>query len=226
MLLDCLKDIKHNHVFNLLNDSDRAILDKNKKTIYYKKNDIILKQGTVANSIVFSKTGFFKLGMEGNQKNIILILKGNQTFLGLSSLFCEEKVYLYTVTATEDCEVDIYDNASFKEVLNRNVAFSNEIIKFLNHNSSRIFKRFMNMMEKNSRGKVAFMLVCMANSVYFSNEYTMSLSRQDMADFLGLSMENVIRIIKELENDGLIEVNGKTIKLLNLNSLHKVCEFG
>jgi CRP-like cAMP-binding protein len=226
MLLDCLKDIKHNHVFNLLNDSDRAILDKNKKTVYYKKNDIILKQGTVANSIVFSKTGFFKLGMEGNQKNIILILKGNQTFLGLSSLFCEEKVYLYTVTATEDCEVDIYDNASFKEVLNRNVAFSNEIIKFLNHNSSRIFKRFMNMMEKNSRGKVAFMLVCMANSVYFSNEYTMSLSRQDMADFLGLSMENVIRIIKELENDGLIEVNGKTIKLLNLNSLHKVCEFG
>lgn len=226
MLLDCLKDIKHNHVFNLLNDSDKAILDKNKKTVFYKKNEIILKQGTVANSIIFSKTGFFKLGMEGNQKNVILILKGSQTFLGLSSLFCEEKIYLYTVTATEDCEVDIYDNASFKEVLSRNVAFSNEIIKFLNHNSSRIFKRFMNMMEKNSRGKVAFMLVCMANSVYFSNEYTMSLSRQDMADFLGLSMENVIRIIKELENDGLIEVNGKSIKLLNLNSLHKVCEFG
>jgi CRP-like cAMP-binding protein len=226
MLLDCLKDIKHNHVFDLLNDSDRAIIDKNKKTVFYKKNDIILKQGTVANSVVFSKTGFFKLGMEGNQKNIILILKGNQTFLGLSSLFCEEKVYLYTVTTTEDCEVDIYDNAAFKEVLCRNVAFSNEIIKFLNHNSSRIFKRFMNMMEKNSRGKVAFMLVCLANSVYFSNEYTMSLSRQDMADFLGLSMENVIRIIKELENDGLIEVNGKSIKLLNLHSLHKVCEFG
>jgi CRP/FNR family transcriptional regulator len=226
MLLDCLKDIKHNHVFNLLTESEKAILDKNKKTLFYKKNDIILKQGTIANSIVFSKTGFFKLGMEGNQKNIILILKGSQTFLGLSSLFCEEKIYLYSVTATEDCEVDIYDNVAFKEVLSRNSAFSNEIIKFLNHNSSRIFKRFMNMMEKNSRGKVAFMLVCMANSVYFNNEYTMSLSRQDMADFLGISMESVIRIIKELENDGLIEVNGKSIKLVNIESLHKVCEFG
>ncbi|NDP27465.1 MAG: Crp/Fnr family transcriptional regulator [Flavobacterium sp.] len=226
MLLDCLKDIKHDSAFELLTDSDKAILNKNKKTLFYKKNDIILKQGTVANSIVYSKTGFFKLGMEGNQKNVILILKGNNTFLGLSSLFCKENIYLYNVTATEDCEVEIYDNIAFKEVLARNVAFSNEIIKFLNHNSSRIFKRFMNMMEKNSRGKVAFMLVCMANSVYFSNEYTMSLSRQDMADFLGLSMENVIRIIKELENDGLIEVNGKSIKLVNLNSLHKVCEFG
>lgn len=71
---------------------------------------LFLSKELFANSIVFSKTGFFKLGMEGNQKNIILILKGSQTFLGLSSLFCEEKVYLYTVTATEDCEVDIYDN--------------------------------------------------------------------------------------------------------------------
>lgn len=226
MLLDCLKDIKHSHVFQLLTESDKEILNKNKKTLFYKKNDIILKQGTVANSIIFSKTGFFKLGMEGNQKNIILILKGNQTFLGLSSLFCEEKIYLYTVTTTEDCEVDIYDNTAFKEVLSRNVAFSNEIIKFLNHNSSRIFKRFMNMMEKNSRGKVAFMLVCLANSVYFNNEYTMSLSRQDMANFLGLSVENVIRIIKELETDGLIEVNGKSFKLLKIDNLHKVCEFG
>ena len=226
MLLDCLSDIKHNHAFNLLNDSDQAILNKNKKAVHYKKNDIILKQGTIANSIVFSKTGFFKLSMEGNQKNIILTFKGNETFLGLSSLCCEQNIYLYTVTATEDCEVDIYDNASFKEVLSRNVAFSNEIIKFLNHNSSRIFKRFMNMMEKNSRGKVAFMLVCMANSVYFKNEYTMSLSRQDMADFLGISMESVIRILKELENDELIEVNGKSFKLVNINSLHKVCEFG
>ena len=70
------------------------------------------------------------------------------------------------------------------------------------------------------------MLVCLANSVYQNNEYTMSLSRQDMADFLGISMESVIRILKELENDGLIEVNGKSFKLLKIDNLHKVCEFG
>ena len=63
MLQDCLSDIKHNHAFNLLNVSDLAILNKNKKTVHYKKNDIILKQGTIANSVVYSKTGFFKLGM-------------------------------------------------------------------------------------------------------------------------------------------------------------------
>jgi CRP-like cAMP-binding protein len=226
MLLDCLNDIKHDLAFDLLTESDWEILNKNKTTVHYKKNEIILKQGTIANSIVFSKTGFFKLSMEGNQKNVILTFKGNQTFLGLSCLYYQHNVYLYTVCSTEDCEVDIYDTTAFKEVLSKNNLFANEIIKFLNHNSARVFKRFMNMTEKNARGKVAFMLVCMANSVYFKDEYTMSLTRQDMADFLGLSMENVIRILKELESDGLIEMNGKTFKLKNKESLHRVCEFG
>lgn len=226
MLLDCLKDIKHNHAFDLLDESDWEILNKNKASVHYKKNDILLKQGTMASSIVYSKSGFFKLSMEGNQKNIILTFKGNNVFLGLTGLYSPQNVHLYTVTATEDCEVDIYDCQSFKAVLGRNIEFANEIIKFLNFNSSRIFKRFINMTEKNARGKVAFMLVCLANSIYHNDEYTMSLTRQDMADFLGLSMENVIRIIKELENDNLIEVNGKSIRLLNKESLHKICEFG
>jgi len=226
MLLDCLSDIKHDHAFKLLKDSDLEILNRNKTTVHYHKNDILLKQGTLANSIIYSKTGFFKLSMEGNQKIVILTFKGSQTFLGLSSLYFQQNLHLYSVTATEECEVEIFDANSFKELLNKNVEFSNEIIKFLNHNSARIFKRFMNMNEKNARGKVAFMLVCMSKSVYFSNQFTMSLTRKDIADFIGISMENVIRILKELENDGLIEINGKTFILKNLDSLLKICEFG
>jgi CRP-like cAMP-binding protein len=226
MLLDCLNDIRHDTAFTLLTELDWELLNRNKTTVQYNKNDILLKQGTKANSIIYSKSGFFKLSMEGSQKNVILTFKGSKTFLGLSCLYYLHGVYLYTVTATENCEVEIFDTEDFKQVLSQNSSFSSEIIKYLNHNSARIFKRFMNMTEKNARGKVAFMLVCMANSVYFTDEYTMSLTRQDMADFLGLSMENVIRILKELESDGLIEIKGKTFKLKNKESLQRVCEFG
>jgi len=226
MFLDCLSDIKHNKAFELLSSEELAILNKNKTIVQYKKNDIILKQGTMANNVVFSNNGLFKLSIEGDKKNMILTFKGHHTFLGLSSLYHDSNIYLYTVTAMEDCEVEIYDENSFKEILNRNNHFSNEIIKYLNHNSARIFRRFINMTEKNSRGKVANMLMCLANSIYFKDEYTLSLSRQDMADFLSLSMENVIRIIKEFESDGLIIVDGKKFTLLNKDALKKICNFG
>jgi CRP/FNR family transcriptional regulator len=223
---DCLSDIQHQHAFDLLNESEFEILNKNKATVHYKKNDIILKQGTIANNIVFSKNGLYKLHIEGDQKNVILTLKGSQVFLGLSCLFYVNNTYLYTVTAIEDCEVDIYDAHSFKTVLNQNISFSNEIIKFLNHNSARIFKRFINMAEKNARGKVANMLICFANSLYNSDEFHLTLSRQELAEYLSLSMENIIRILKEFETDNLIEVRGKDIKIKDKEVLQKICNYG
>ena len=225
-MYDCLSDIEHNQIFGLLSEDELGILDKKKTSVYYKKGDTIIKQGTLANTVVYSKTGSFKLIMEGDQKSIILTLKGHKVFLGLSSLYYINNIHLYSVIALEDCEVDIYDTYSFKAVLEQNVAFSNQIIKFLNHNSARIYKRFINMTEKNARGKVSNMLLCFANSLYCSPAFQLTLTRQELGEYLGLSMENIIRILKEFEVDNLIEVNGKNIKVIDVEALEKICNYG
>ena len=225
-MYDCLSDIEHNQAFDLLSENELEILNKKKTTVFYKKGDTIIKQGTLANTVVFSKTGSFKLIMEGDQKSIILTLKGRKVFLGLSSLYFINNIHLYSVIALEDCEVDIFDTQSFKQVLEQNVAFSNQIIKFLNHNSARIYKRFINMTEKNARGKVSNMLLCFANSLYCSMDFLLTLTRQELGDYLGLSMENVIRILKEFEADNLIQINGKKIRVIDVEALEKICNYG
>ncbi len=225
-MLDCLKDIQHQESFNLLNNSELDVLNQNKITVHYKKNDTIVKQGTFVNNIFFSQSGLFKLHVEGNQKNIILTFKGSKVFLGISSIYHSTGMHLYSVTALEDCIVDMYDMSAFKQVLQTNVAFANEILKYVNHNSGRIFRRFINMTEKNARGKVANMILCLSNSVYFSPEYTLNITRKEMADFLGISMENIVRILKEFKNDGLVIVEGKRIQIINADSLIKVYDFG
>lgn len=225
-MLDCLKDIQHHHVFELLNDTEKEILNTNKTSVHYKKGDLIIKQGTLANTIAYTKSGLFKLHIEGNQKNVILTFKGSNVFLGLSSVYYTDTIYLYSVTAMEDCEVEQYDMNSLRQVMMLNIAFANEIIKILNHNMARFFKRFVNMTEKNARGKVANMLMCLASSVYFSFEFTLAMSRQEMAEFLGISMENIVRILKEFENDKLVIVEGKNIKIVEPKILDRICDFG
>ncbi len=223
---DCLKDMQHQTAFELLSDDEKNILEENKTTISYKKNEIILKQGTIANTILYSKSGLFKLHIEGTKKDIILAIKKDKAFLGLSSLYYINKTYLYSVTALKNCEVDIYDKESFKSVLSKNANFSNEIVKYINHNSARIFNRFLCVAEKNARGKVADMLLCFANNIYESLEYTLAMTRQELADFVGLSMENTIRILKEFEVDKLIKMNGKNIEITNKDVLEKISDFG
>jgi len=223
---DCLKDINHGTAFEKLSASEKNILNENKTRLNYKKQEVILKQGTIASNILYGISGLFKLHIEGTKKDVILTLKKDNVFLGLTSLYYLDKTYIYSVTALEDCVVDIYDKHDFKEVLNSNVEFSNEILKYVNHNSAKIFRRYLCVTDKNARGKIADMILCMVNDIYESLHFTIALSRQEIADFVGLSMENTIRILKEFEADKIIKLKGRSFEILDKETLNKISDFG
>ena len=223
---NCIKDISHEPAFYMLTESEKNILNENKISVKYDKSEVIIKQGTFVNNILFVKKGLSKLYIEGTQKKIILTIKRESNFLGLSSLYYDKKTYLYSATALEKCEIDLYEKQSFKQVLSQNVDFSNEIIRYINHNTAKIYGRFLCVTEKNARGKVADMILCFANNIFGCNDFKIPMSRQDLAEFAGLSMENTIRILKEFESDKLIELKGKEFKILRKDILERISEYG
>ena len=58
--------------------------------------------------------------------------------------------------------------------------------------------------------------------IYHSNEFELLLSRQDLADFSGMSKDSAIRIIKELENEGIIRAATKKISILQPETLQQI----
>ena len=52
------------------------------------------------------------------------------------------------------------------------------------------------------------------------------MSRQDLADLTGMSKDSAIRILKEFHNEGLIELNGRKLEILNMNQLEHISEKG
>jgi CRP/FNR family transcriptional regulator len=59
------------------------------------------------------------------------------------------------------------------------------------------------------------------NSGYSSEHFNLSMTRLDIADFLGLSKETIIRVLKKLQQQGLIVLNGKAIKIPDINLLQQ-----
>ena len=223
---NCIKDISHREAMDCLTVSEKNLLDRNKTIVSYDRGEYIIKQGTFANNILLINRGLAKLFIEGSQKRIILTIKMTDNFLGLSSLYYAKKTYLYSASALEKCEIVLYDKQAFKHVLSQNVEFANKIIKFLNHNSAKIYARLLCVTEKNARGKVADMIICLANNIFGCHEFTIPLTRQELAEFAGLSMENTIRILKEFENDKIIELKGKSFKILDIDMLERISEYG
>ena len=56
---------------------------------------------------------------------------------------------------------------------------------------------------------------------YSSSEFVLPMSRREIASYLGLKLETVSRLFSQLQEEGLIQVQGRAIKLLNLPALKR-----
>ncbi len=57
---------------------------------------------------------------------------------------------------------------------------------------------------------------------YSATEFTLSMSRADIGSYLGLAVETISRLLKRLQEQGLIEVNHRQVKLLELEKLREM----
>lgn len=49
-----------------------------------------------------------------------------------------------------------------------------------------------------------------------------SLTREELANIVGTATESVIRLLSEFKKDSLIELNGRKIKILDIQGLTKI----
>jgi CRP/FNR family transcriptional regulator len=75
-------------------------------------------------------------------------------------------------------------------------------------------------------GRIADVLIYLSETIYNSRSFEMSLSRQDISEFSGMSKDSAIRILKEFETEGIIEANGKRVSINNMNLLVEISDKG
>jgi CRP-like cAMP-binding protein len=75
-------------------------------------------------------------------------------------------------------------------------------------------------------GRVAEIILYLYNSIYKSNPYTLTITRQDIADLASITKEGTIRILKDFKDAGLISLAGNELKILNEKGLFNISENG
>ena len=72
----CTVAKSHCQCFELLTDRQRALIDSKQVEVKFKKGEIITKQGTFANHVVFLCDGLVKVYLEDNDETLILKIMG------------------------------------------------------------------------------------------------------------------------------------------------------
>jgi len=202
------------------------ILQENCAEITFHPGEKIIKEGLLSSHIAYLKSGLAKICKKG-VKGVDQILKIVQpgTYIGLQTILFE-KIHQFSVVALEECDVCFIDNRSFKELINRNAKFAYELIVYLCKDELVYFNRFVNVHQKQINGRLAETILYFADEIRKSRDFTMPLSRNDIAAMVCSTRESVTRAIKDLTEIGSIEVTGKHFKILNYDLLKTLSEKG
>ena len=101
-----------------------------------------------------------------------------------------------------------------------------KIIENMSKVTDDILETRFKLNKKHLRGRIAYIILFLTKEVYKNNEFNMPISRKEIAELINMTTENVIRILSEFRKDNIIDIDGKTIKVLDPNLLQKICEAG
>ena len=87
------------------------------------------------------------------------------------------------------------------------------------------YRQFSVLTQKNMEGRMAEAIIYLKDEV-FNNGSIRNIPKQDLAELTAMTKESAIRVIKEFKDDGLIEVNGKNIKILDQKALALIALHG
>jgi CRP/FNR family transcriptional regulator len=214
------------HCFEKLTPDQKDFLDENSVIINYQKNEILNKQGGLVSHILYMEEGLAKVFMNSKKDSLVLKLIPPGNFIGLAASSEKQNVHQYSSMAYVDSKIRQIDVSAFRELIKQNASFAKDIIDILSANSVQIYNRFFCLLNKQSYGRLADIILCLSDRIFMDKEFCLPISRKEIAELAGMRAETVIRILKKFSEENLIEINNKNVKILDYERLNQISETG
>ena len=219
---NCLFCNRKADCFRKLNKEELLKFEKSKSTVSYRKGETIIKQGTQFTHVVSFNEGLAKLNVEvGPDKNVMIGLVKPSEILGGPGMF-EDNKYAFSVIALTPARICLIDASIFKKIIQTNDDFMGSFLSTFSTRYIEAINRLVSISRKQMYGRVAEALLYLSDSIYKAEKFDMDLSRQELAEFTGMSKESVSRIFKEFKEDGILETSGKSITIRNKDRLRRI----
>lgn len=216
-------------VFSVLNQEEKELLKKNSTCTYYKKNDIIYKEGDKPNGLICLSKGKVKIFKEGvgGREQIVRMAKP-VGFIGYRALFAEQN-YLASAEAIEDSVICTIEKDTLFSILKTNYELSFSIIRSLASELGFSNNRTVTLTQKHIRGRLAESLLFLKDTYGLEEDEStikVYLSREDIANLSNMTTSNAIRTLSTFASEKIISLDGRKIKILDFKGLERISELG
>ena len=156
-------------------------------------------------------------------KELIMSLYKEGDFLGFLPML-QSTTYPETAVALEDCFISIIPQKDFFDLLHNNVSVASSFLQSLAKELTAKEEQLIDLAYNSVRKRVADALMRLQNRYKEQGQdiFTISILRDDLASMVGTAKETVIRTLSDFKDEGLVEIKGSKITIIEEKKLEKM----
>jgi len=211
-------------IFRHLTQEELSKIPADQEPDYYKRGTIIYSEGSRINGFYCVQSGIIKIyktGFDGKEQIIRFAKKGD--IMGFRSTITHERACT-SAKVLEDAAICFVHADTVIEFVKHNGNFALELLQIACNELGEANDYITDIAQKTVRERLAEVLIHLRKDFELDNEkyLQITLTREELANMVGTATESVIRLLSEFKQDGLIELQGRKIKILDEKTLIKI----
>lgn len=131
--------------------------------------------------------------------------------------------HILSAEAVSDCTLIAYRRRNVETLADTDRSVGRQLLQFAMTNLAQAQRHALLLGRRGAAEKVAAFLLSWASHSKDRQAITLAMTRQDIADYLGLTIETVSRSFSQFERDGVIALaNSREVQLKNLAALEEL----
>jgi len=210
----------------MLSEEEYEKVNSSRTEIIFKRGEQMISEGDEIKGFMYLRSGLVKMFKTSpHGKDQILSINKPGDFINLLSIFSND-IHQYSVTALEETHVCTVTFDTILELVSGNSQFALRLMNRMSSIADEIIKKRFEINQRQVKGRVAYMLRFLAEQIYHKNEFRMPITRRELGELISMTTENTIRTMSEFRKDGLIDMDGKNLSIIDYPRFLKVCEMG
>ncbi len=190
----------------------------------YAKGESLFHQGDAGIGFFVIQTGrikVFQLSATGREQILHIFAEGDH-FAEVPAL--DGQPFPASAAALDPTQVLLFPRQAFLDLLYHNPTLSINLLKSFARHLRRFSRLVDNLSLREVPGRLAAYLLALSEQAHNSHQIELDINKGHLAALLGTIPETLSRVFYKLTQDGVIDVEGSTIRLLDLTRLQQLAE--
>jgi CRP/FNR family transcriptional regulator len=214
--------------FRILSPAERELLDASARQRAVQRGDRLFEEGDDADAVWGVKEGvvhILKSGPEGREM-VLEVVPAGELFGAIAAI--ENRRYPAGAQAAEDGAVWVLAASVARDLCRRYPSVRAAILEQVTARLRNAHERLRSVALERVEQRLARMVLALADKIGQARggQVTLAVTRQELADMIGTTVESAIRVTSRWQSRGLVSSSRNELVLADLSALREIAAGG